>query len=349
MAAKNRENPKAATIVDVAREAGVSPRTVSRVMNENGYVNPGTEERIRAAIEKLNYRPNRAARSLVSSRSRVIGLVIPDINNLFFPEVVLGIEHAATEHDYVVFTFNTSLSAEKEEEAYRFLNEHRADGMIVYFPSRLTREKLTEVLKYQRAAVLVDAEPMGDLAGVVRVDSYGAARTAVEHLVATGCRSLGYVSRQKSHFLAFKDRYRGVMETAARLGVPIVAQEYMSDDKFIVNDGHFATHKLLAEHPEIDGLICFNDMIAYGAMQACDDLGISIPDQMAIIGFDDLRLSSFPRISLTTLRLPKFEIGAEAVNLLFQRLEGSDSPQDIVIRAELIERGSTRPRKDVLP
>lgn len=337
-----RLKQKSATIVDVAKEAGVSPRTVSRFMNNNGYVNPQTAESIRSAVEKLGYRPNRAARSLVSSESRMIGLVIPDINNLFFPEVVLGIERAAMARDYTVITFSTSLSSDKEDEAYRFLNEHRADGIIVYFPALLTQEKLADVLHYQRAAVLVDADSTKfESAGHIHVDFYDAAWQAVEHMVAVGRRNLGYIVRQQTDFLTFQERRRGLLDAAEEFGATITISEYKSDEQKLVDDGNIATQRLLAEKPDIDGLVCFNDMIAYGAMEACDHLNLSIPEQIAIIGVDDLRISSFPRISLTTLRIPKFEIATQAIDLLFDRLQGNETTQQVLVKTQLIQRGST--------
>jgi LacI family transcriptional regulator len=323
------------TIVDVAREAGVSPKTVSRVMRGDDYVSEQTLQKIQSVIKRLGYRPNRAAQSLVSDRSGVIGVVIPDINNPFFPEVVRAIEDTALERDYNVLLFSTETNLDRERAAYQFLEDNRADGIIAYFPF-ISDEELDVVLRRQKASILVDHVPFGAATGIIRVDFYEAATIAVEKLVAAGRRNLCYFSPHDPYY-TFAERVRGIKDTTDRYNIPIPPHRFYACEGEI-EDRSRAAREMLLNDPEIDGIICFNDMTAIGALEACDDLNIPVPEQVAIIGFDDIQLAGLSRISLTTLRVPKTEIGVKAVRMLFDHMDGIDSPREVVMKTEFIQR-----------
>ena len=323
------------TIVDVAREAGVSPKTVSRVMRGDGYVSEQTLQRIQSVIQRLGYRPNRAAQSLVSNRSGVIGVVIPDINNPFFPEVVRAIEDTALERDYNVLLFSTETRLDRERAAYQFLEDNRADGIIVYFPF-LPDEELATILPRQKATILVDHVPFESATGTICVDFYDAAFQAVDALIRAGRRNISYFS-PKDPYYTFTERVRGLRDATAFANIPIPPQRYWAGEGTIEDRFYIARAKLI-EDPEVDSIICFNDLTAIAALEACDDLHISVPDQIAIIGFDDIQLSSLNRISLTTLRVPKREIGIKAVQMLFEHMDGVDSPREVIMKTEFIQR-----------
>ncbi len=334
----DRQAPPRVTIVDVAREAKVSPKTVSRVVRGNGYVSKETHERVQAVVDRLGYRPNRAARSLVSNRSGVIGVVIPDINNPFFSEVVRGIEDTALQRQYNVLLFSTDTHPERERAAYRYLEENRVDGIIIDLPL-IPVPELEQTLQRQKAAVLIDHPPIEGAAGVVRIDFYDAAMQAVNHLIGAKRRHLAYLS-PPGHYYTFTERMRGIFDAAAGAYVTIPSRCYgQCDAKF--DDAFQAARNLLVQNPQIDGLICFNDVIAIGALDACDKLGVKVPDQVAIVGFDDISLAGLNRISLTTLRVPKFEIGARAVQMLLNHLDGIEYPSEVVMDTELIQRQTT--------
>jgi DNA-binding LacI/PurR family transcriptional regulator len=326
------------TIVDVAREARVSPKTVSRVIRGDDYVSTETFERVQEVINRLGYRPNRAARSLVSNRSGVIGVVIPDINNPFFSEVVRGIEDTAIQRDYNVLLFSTGAYPERERAAYRYLEENRADGIIIDLPLIPTSE-LKVVLRRQRVAILIDHPLVEGATGVVRIDFYDAAMQAVNCLVAAGRRKLGYLSPPR-HDYTFTERVRGIFDATAQVRISIPPRCFGQCDPTF-EDSFRAARALQTQNTEIDGLICFNDIIGIGALEACDDLGIAVPDRVALIGFDDIALASLSRISLTTLRVPKLEIGIQAMQMLLNRLDAADGPSELVMRTELIQRRTT--------
>ncbi|MBX3080826.1 MAG: LacI family DNA-binding transcriptional regulator [Anaerolineae bacterium] len=335
-----RRNQTRVTIIDVAREANVSPKTVSRVMRGDGYVSEQTRQKIQSVIKRLGYRPNRAAQSLVSDRSGVIGVVIPDINNPFFPEVVRAIEDTALERDYNVLLFSTEARLDRERAAYQFLEDNRADGIISYFPF-LPDSELATILSRQKATILVDHVPFEAATGIIRVDFYDAAVQAVNALVAAGRRNLCYFSPTESYY-TFTERIRGIEDATALANISILPEHFWACGGSIEDRFQVARAKLL-ENPDIDGMICFNDVTAIAAMEACDDLHIPIPEQVAIIGFDDIQLSGLSRISLTTLRVPKAEIGVKAVQMLFDHMDGVDSPREIIMKTELIQRRSSPP------
>jgi LacI family transcriptional regulator len=333
-----KQDQSRSTIVDIAREAGVSAKTVSRVIRGDDYVSQETLERVQAVIDRLGYRPNRAARSLVSNRSGVIGVVVPNINNPFFSEVVRGIEDTAIQRDYNVLIFSTDNQLERERAAYRFLEENGVDGIIIDLPL-LSEAELATVLERQEAAVLIDHPLIENASGVVRIDFYDAAIQAVNHLVRGGRRKLGYLS-PPGHYYTFTERMRGISDAAAQAGLSIPTRCFGQCDATF-EDSFRAARVLLADNPHIDGLVCFNDIIGIGALEACDNLGIRVPEQVAIIGFDDIEIASLKRIGLTTLRVPKLEIGIQAMLMLLDHLDAGEDATEAVVKTELIQRQTT--------
>jgi LacI family transcriptional regulator len=326
------------TIVDIAREAGVSPKTVSRVIRGDDYVSKETLERVQEVATRLGYRPNRAARSLVSNRSGVIGVVIPNINNPFFSEVVAGIEDTAIQRDYNVLLFSTDNHLERERDAYRYLEENGVDGIIIDLPL-IPDSELETILYRQKAAILIDHPLVEGANGVVRIDFYDAAAQAVNHLVMAGRRHLAYLS-PRGNYYTFTERIRGIHDAAAGANLSIPSNHF-GQCNATLEDSFRAARTLLLEHPDIDGLICFNDIIGIGALEACDDLNIAVPDQVAIIGFDDISIAGLNRIALSTLRVPKRDIGVQAMQMLLDCLDGMEIPSEMVVRAELIQRRTT--------
>ena len=333
---KSKNGPKGATLADVARMAGVSAKTVSRVVRGNDYVSEKTLERVQQAIKETGYIPNRAARSLASDRTGVVGIIIPSIINPFYPEVVSGIEHICLEHDYNLLMFNTLGDNRREREALRYLRENRADGVIFQCPAITVVDEFEEALMHHRAAVVLGSYPLSVPTGIVRLDIRDAISQVLDHLVQVGRRKLAYIGPQNDTY-AVSERLNGITEAAERFDLPIEYAFTGTD----VKDGYQTTMKLLESHPEINGLICYHDLLAYGALDGCIDLGVSIPEQVAVVGFDDISYSALKRISLTTLRVPKFALGVQAANLLFSMINGEDIPLEIVVGTELVHRGST--------
>ena len=329
---------KLATIADVAREAGVSPKTVSRVVNANDYVKESTRERIELAIEKLGYRPNRAARSLASSSNTIIGLVMPNSSNPYFAEVVRGVEEFVQDQGYNVLIVNTKSNVDKECRALEILEEHRADGVILNTP-QLPDDELKSALMRQKASVIIGRDPVGDLAGLINIDVRSAMFQAVKHLLQIGRSRIAYAKLQADQVYPQRERLTGFLQACRQYDLP--EPEFYSSGDGSIQDGLEATLNFLSQEQQVDAIICYNDMVAMGALEACDRLGIHVPDDIAIIGFDDLVYSSLQRISLTTFRIPRYEVGMTAARMLFARMNGQADSQEFIIRPEFIQRSST--------
>jgi LacI family transcriptional regulator len=330
---------KAATIIDVAREAGVSPRTVSRVVNGNDYVRQETYDRVQDVISRLGYRPSRAARSLVYDRSMIIGLAIPEVKNPYFAEVIGGVEYVAQEHGYNVLLFNAQNLAERERDIFRILEENRADGLIFNTP-RLPVAELKELLQRQKAAVLIGHDPIDHSAGIVNIDILSAMNQATDHMLQAGRRNLAYVKPPNDSIYPHRQRFQGFLAALKRHQIEY-NQDHIVECQPEWESSYHAIREFLQTHPEVNGLICYHDLMAFGAIEACDALGLAVPDQVAVIGFDDITFSGLNRLSLTTFKIPRFEVGVQAARMLFDRMQGLTDPGTIIIDTEFVRRNST--------
>jgi LacI family transcriptional regulator len=327
------------TLADVARLAGVSAKTVSRVVNNDGYVSAETRAQIQQAIDTLGYRPNRMARSLASNRSFIIGLTIPDVTNPFFPEILRGVEQVARTHGYTVLALNTDLDPSRERDGLALLEETRADGVIVC-TMRLEDDELRAYLQRQRAAVLVNRTLAGGAAGVVRVNLYEAVRRIVQLLIDHGRQQIGYLNVVRSaQSYSSQQRFQGFSDAMAANGRAI-EPVCIGQSLATVEASYEAARALLTRCPQMDALVCYNDMLAAGALEACASLGLAVPDQIAVTGFDNIMFSSVFRVPLTTAHVPKLELGSEAAQMLFDRIDGHTEPAEKVLDAELIIRQS---------
>lgn len=326
------------TIADVATRAGVSTQTVSRVINNKAEISQDTRKRVLDVIEELGYRPNRVARSLVTSQTFTIGLVIPDITNPFFSELTRGAEDVAWENGYNVLLCNTVEKTEREIASMHLLEETRVDGVILC-SSRLEEEQLFPLLRNFRSTVLVNRAVPADVAGVVRIDDCLGGKLAADHLLSAGCQKIAILAGPTNSFSGCA-RVQGSLEALLAAGRQ-TPQEWIIHIPPKRQSGYDVTKELFSAFPEIDGLICYNDLIAVGALQACIDLNLRVPEQIAIIGFDDIVLSRVVFPPLTTLGVSKVKLGAAAARLLLARLQDHAENNEIVIQPDLIVRGST--------
>ncbi len=332
--------PKNVTLADVARAVGVSAKTVSRVINNTDYVSAETREQILRAVEQLGYRPNRMARSLASNRSFIIGLTIPDVTNPFFPEIMRGVEQVALEHGYNVLVYNTDLDPKRERAGLALLEETRADGVVVC-TMRMANDELSALLQRYRAAVVINRILPGGSAGMVCVDLSSAMNRVVQHLLDAGRRKIGYLDVIRSALsYSSKERFRGFRAAMEASGLP-VNPAHIRQCVANIDSSYEAAYDLLTANPELDAVVCYNDIIAGGTLEACAALGIPVPEQVAVTGFDDIMFSSVFKVALTTMHVPKFELGARAAQMLFDRIDGRITESEIVLNAELVVRHST--------
>ncbi len=326
------------TIADVANRAGVSAQTVSRVINNKGEISAETRERVLTVIQELGYRPNRIARSLATQQTYTIGLVIPDIANPFFSELTRGAEDAAWEMGYNVLLCNTVETDQREKSSLHLLEETRVDGVIVC-SSRQDDDQLFPVLRSFPAAVLVNRIAPAEVAGVVRTDDHLGGRMAVQHLLAGGRRKIAFLAGpHRSH--SGVERLRGGMEVLHENGMEI-CENWQIFGAPKRKAGYEAVINLLQLHPEINAIICHNDLMAVGALQACTELGLSVPGDIALVGFDDTVYSRVVCPPLTTIGVSKVELGMAAARMLFERIQGTCHRNEVVFEPKLIIRGST--------
>src|SRR5690606_16958831 len=316
----------------------VSLMTVSRVVNERPGVGSGTRERVREAIDTLGYRPNIVARGLKAASSRSIGLMVPDVTNPYFPEIVRGAEDVAIEHGYTLLLTNIIEDANRETLALRTFEDHMVDGVIACSP-RLDDQELYALLRRHRAVVLVNRRTDPKIAGSVRIDHELGARLLVRHLHQIGCRRLGFLTGP-THSHAGRERMLGFDREVRELGL-VVSPDRTMPCAPTVEGGAEAATELLSREPGIDGLMCFNDLVAAGAMRAAVELGRRVPEDIAVVGYDDIVFARMFTPALTTIKAPTYELGQQAAGMLLDRMQGRGHGIDIVLQPELMIRGST--------
>jgi LacI family transcriptional regulator len=326
------------TMEQVAREAGVSLMTVSRVVNNKDGVSRATRERVQAIIERLGYRPSDIARGLVTRRTATIGLVVPDVANPFFSEVARGAEHVAYEEDYNVFLCNTEEDTQRELGVLRSLEEKRVDG-VVLCSSRLEEEQLETALARYPAAVLVNRRLGREGVGVVLIEDEEGGRVATEHLLHAGHRAIGFLSGPQ----ASSSGRRRVVGFCAALGAASLHcnSDWIRHCSPTVEGGHKVAHELLDTYPYLTALVCYNDLVAVGALQACAELGRVVPDDTAVVGFDDIPLAALVTPTLTTCHIPRYELGVRAMRLLLDQInELPFECTEVVLQPKLVVRAS---------
>ena len=327
------------TLQDVARKAGVSMMTVSRVINNKGRISDQTRQRVLDVIEQLGYRPNRAARTLVTNQTFVVALVQPDITNPYFAEIFQGIEDVLRLEDYSVLVANTNETPSREREILEKLDDTIIDGLIIG-SSRLPEEELLPLLARFSCVVAANRPVPKHIGSVVHSDYIPGYRAvmAFQYLHDLGYRRIGYIRLQ--HYDLYVD-VKTFQKDLENIGIQL-KNEWTRACAPQWGAGYAAGHNLLQAQPELQAIIGGNDLVALGAMRAALDLGRKIPDDLAIMGADDILLASQVTPPLTTLKTHAYEVGSMAAQLLLRRMAGDMTYREHVCATELIVRGSTR-------
>lgn len=327
------------TISDVARSAGVSPATVSRVFN-GGRVSPERIARVRAAAAELGFSPNRVARSLRMQRASVIGLVIPDIENPFFTSLARGVEDAALRTTLSVVLCNTDEDVEKEARYLDIALAEQMAGVIVAAASR-RRSDFSALAARNMPVVAVDRRPRAAEVDAVMVDNQHGGEEATAHLLERGYRDIACITGPAGASTS-EDRlagYRAAMRDAGKADDWIRAYTRHAD--FRVDGGRTAMEELLALPHRPDAVFVTNNLMTVGALQALREAGVE-PPSFGILSFGDVPWASLVRPPLTTVQLPSYDLGVAAASLLQERIAGSDKPlQTVVLRTSLQPRTST--------
>ena len=332
-----------ATIRDVADRAGVSTATVSRVLAGIGNPKPETAAAVLRAVEQLGYRPSGVARSLRMKRTRTLGLIITDIQNPFFPELVQAADSAARGLNYSIILGSAAYDEHRAMHYLDLMVDRRVDGMIIA-SSQISDESWQWLLSSPVPVVVVNAEPTGLPVTVITSDNTGGTRLAVEHLAGLGHRRLAYI-RGHEGFTADLPRVEGFRQACADAGiVPADIVEIRGDGQF--EGGERAMRELLERGAAMTGVVCHNDVTAIGAMRAIRACGMRVPEHCSVVGCDDIAAASWVVPALTTVAQQKAEMGRMAVERLAAMLddpEGVPAPETIRIPMVLKVRESTGP------
>ena len=333
---------RTARLKDVAEAAGVHISTASRALNERtaALLNPKTLERVRETADGLGYRVNGMARALKTRRSLSVGMVVPDITNPFFPPAVRGAEDVLDRAGYSLLLSSTDNDAGKARRQVAAMLESQVGGLLLAMAMR--DDPLVNELRADGTPLVLFNRTI-DRGGVSAVvpDDFHACLEAVEHLYSLGHRRLAFVGGPlaTSNGVRRRDSFD---QTVQRLGLPeVVALETAAFDE---DAGHAAAQTLLSEHPRITGVIAGNDLLAVGIIAAAAEQGRSCPADISVVGFNDMLLAGRLQPPLTTIRIPQYEVGARAAEMLLTMVDHPHRhPETVLISGELIVRGSTAP------
>jgi DNA-binding LacI/PurR family transcriptional regulator len=343
----NPDRRNGTTLEEVASHAGVSRATVSRVVNGSPKVSADVRRAVEAAVAELGYIPNRAARSLVTKRSGSIGVVITEptgrlFTDPFFPRILRGISGALSARDLQLVLLMPATAGENERTA-DYLTAGHVDGALLV--SLHGDDPLPDRLAHAGIRFVLGGRPLRTpAASFVDVDNRGGARSAVEHLLATGRRVVATIAGP-TDMGAGVDRLGGYHDALDEAGMAADPQLVASGD-FTQDSGAAAMERLLAARPDIDGVFAASDLMAAGAMSVLEAVGRRIPNDVAVVGYDDSAVASTVRPRLTSVRQPIEQMGQEMARLLLDLVDGSDSVQRRVILAtELVRRASSAGRR----
>jgi LacI family transcriptional regulator len=326
-----------ATIRQVAERAGVSVATVSYVLNEVRKVRPETEQRVLLAAKELGYSPNAAARSLVVGRSSILGLIVPDIQNPFFPEITKSFQEAASASNLETIVMNTNYDVQRLRNVVDRLVSLQVPG-AAFLTSQIDDSVKEALAKKNIAAVYLDHEVARERASTISIDYDDGIRQAVEHLAGLGHRRIGYIGGTESGASA-KLRKHAFLDAATAAEV----ESRTVDSDFTVQGGYYSCSKVLTGF-DATAVMTANDLMAIGALHYAYDRQIAVPSELSVVGFDDITFAQFTQPALTTVAVPRAEIGLHAFRALWcmisERGEGGNRYE---VKTHLIVRQTTAP------
>lgn len=327
-------------ISDVAREANVSVATVSRVVNDIPLVNEDTRQRVLEAIEKTGYKPNAIARSLKIQKTNTLGIMIPDISNPLYTEIVRGAQDTAMTYKYNVILSNTDYEDEREKEALDVLVEKQCDG-IIYIGNNLDH-KMKELLKKAPCEVVLGCieDKDGDINAVL-IDNDKAAYDLAKELLKKGHKKIAVFSDLEDSQIS-TDRLNGIKRALEEEGIEL-DETIIRKGRLNLNGGYKLAKEIIDSGESVDLIMCLNDQVALGAMRALEEAGLKVPDDIAITGFNDYWVSAWISPTLTTVKQPMHDLGAIAARMLIKKIENEDEDIQNTIKLDydIIYREST--------
>jgi LacI family transcriptional regulator, fructose operon transcriptional repressor len=332
------------SIKDVAKAAGVSTATVSRVLSNGAHVRPEVRERVMEVVEQLSYRPNLLARSLRSQQSNTIGLIVSDIRNPFFTAISRAVEDTAYEQGFSLILCNTDESPEKEAIYLNLMHDQNVAGVI--FSPTLYIATNFAVSQITFPTVVVDRAMKDADVDMVLLDNVDAANRLSTHLIERGYQHIGILYGETS--TTGRERYRG-FEKALRAHNLSPVAEHVKSVQPKIETGYAAALKMLDSGQPLDALFTTNSLLAAGVLQAIRERNLTIPDDIALVTFDETTWASLVQPPLTLIAQPTYEIGKTATELLLQRIaDPNRATRQVIMKGQLLVRGSTAPRQQVV-
>ncbi|MGH3348288.1 MAG: LacI family DNA-binding transcriptional regulator [Nocardioides sp.] len=326
-------------IRDVAADAGVSITTVSRALNGSGRVGPATRERIVASASRLGYQPNDLARSLHGGSTGTVAVLVPDITNPFFPELVAGIQAVANARGNLLLLCQTGGDTAIAVRELTHMRRKRVDGVILV--GGLQRDAALAEAVAELRVVTVDRDTGLDSAWSVRADHHVGGRIATEHLVELGHERIACIAGP-ADLAVSEDRLAGYLEALEDSGLT-PDEALVVRGNFLEDGGYDGLRALRRRRVAFSAVVCGNDLTAVGALRGLDEVGLRVPEDVSLVGFDDIHLASFLRPSLTTVRQPIHELGRRAATLLLEHAMADAPEQHDVLDVQLVRRASTAP------
>lgn len=324
------------TIKEIAEMANVSSATVSKILNgKDKYISEATRQRVLEIVEREGYISNAIAKSLKMKSTNTLGIIIPDVMNLFFSELARGIEDAAERKGYSVILCNSDNKTSKEERYIQVLQEKMVDGIILTASeqsvSRSLKRRSTPMVLLDRD-ILIDSN-----VGRIIVDNKTGSYIATDHLIKKGCKNIGFISSDKVN-KSSGERLKGYRKALIENNMEIDESKIYLHS-YTIDTGYKGTMKLL-ENNKLDGICCGNDLIAIGAIKALNEMKIKIPEEVKVVGFDDIQISQYIEPPLTTIKQPIYEMGEEAVKMLISIIENKSVGETKILKTTLVERRS---------
>lgn len=327
------------TIADVAKEAGVSVATVSRVLNKNGPVSPAALEKVNIAISKLNYQPNVWGRRLRRKESRMLLIFVPFISNPFYASIVSGIEDEARSHKYQTMLCITNGDKNREREFIELLFDGQADGAI----SLCTDKDDVGISEVAEKVPIVQCCEFCKNARIshVSIDNFAAAEAVVRYLHSLGHEKIGFIG-SINHFISSEERQKGFEYGMKKAGL-CIRKEFMAfaDRDYSFQSGITAAKQILCQADRPTALFCISDVLAMGAIRAAEGLGILVSKQLSVVGFDDVEYATMLNPMLTTVSQPRYSMGKMSAEMLIRQIETGEGQEGIFLDHKLVIRDST--------
>ena len=332
------------TLKDIARDLGVSVITVSKALRNHSDISEQTKARVLKRVRELNYRPNLAARSLVTGRTNLIGFVVPDLLHTFFSDIVRGVSTSLRNSGYTLVVTSSEQDPKLERQAVEQLISRRVDVLLIA-STQWTVEMFRRIEEVGIPYILIDRSFTGLPAHFVGVNDEEVGAIATQHLIDTGCKRIAHIGGPA--LSPVLGRMEGYKRALTKNGLVFDADLVMSTDRVEEQgdtSGYKATQILLSQNPRPDGIFCYNDPVAYGATTAILDAGLRIPEDVSVVGCGNLLYNKFLRVPLTSVDQQSAGIGQRAAKLALQLVEAEEPvvPKSFFLEPRLVVRASTR-------